>query len=101
VHFVTGGPFGLHDFGTFPGLPSEDLQQHEVIYLIVLGLAAAGIAAMLFFLRANQCRGRHFVRSARIRYWHSATGHGKASRQAKPRSNQQGLRYRDRPERRN
>jgi len=25
------------------------LQQHEVIYLIVLGFAAAGIAAMLFF----------------------------------------------------
>ena len=47
---MTGGPFGLHDFGSFPGLPSEDLQQqHEVIYLIVFGFAAAGIAAMLFF----------------------------------------------------
>jgi ABC-type branched-subunit amino acid transport system permease subunit len=51
VHFVTGGPFGLHDFESFPGLPSEDLQQHEVIYLIVLGFAAAGIAAMLFFCK--------------------------------------------------
>jgi ABC-type branched-subunit amino acid transport system permease subunit len=49
VHFVTGGPFGLHGFGRFAGLPSEDLQQHGVIYLIVLGFAAAGIAAMLFF----------------------------------------------------
>jgi len=29
------------------GLPSEDL--HRVIYLIVFGFAAAGIAAMLFF----------------------------------------------------
>ena len=47
VHFVTGGPFGLHGFGRFAGLPSEDL--HGVIYLIVLGFAAAGIAAMLFF----------------------------------------------------
>ena len=26
--FVTGGPFGLHGFGRFAGLPSEDLQQH-------------------------------------------------------------------------
>ena len=47
VHFVTGGPFGLHGFGRFAGLPSEDL--HRVIYLIVFGFAAAGIAAMLFF----------------------------------------------------
>ena len=47
MHFVTGGPFGLHGFGRFAGLPSEDL--HGVIYLIVLGFAAAGIAAMLFF----------------------------------------------------
>jgi hypothetical protein len=38
VHYVTGGLSG-----------SEDLQQHEVIYLIVLGFAAAGNAAMLFF----------------------------------------------------
>ena len=49
VHFVTDGPFGLHGFGRFAGLPSEDVQQHGVIYLIVLGFAAAGIAAMLFF----------------------------------------------------
>ena|SRR5689334_6899097 len=49
VHFVTDGPFGLHSFGRSAGLPSEDLQQHGVIYLIVLGFAAAGIAAMLFF----------------------------------------------------
>ena len=49
MHTVTGGPFGLHDFGSFPGLPSADLQQHEVIYLIVLGFAAGGNAAMLFF----------------------------------------------------
>ena len=49
MHFVTGGPFGLHGFGRFAGLPSEDLQQHGVIYPIVFGFAAAGIAAMLFF----------------------------------------------------
>jgi len=48
VHFVTGEPFARPDFGSFPGLPRENLQQHEVIYLIVLGSAAAGIAAVLF-----------------------------------------------------
>ena len=42
-------PFWAACFGRFAGLPSEDLQQHAVIYLIVLGFAATGIAAMLFF----------------------------------------------------
>jgi hypothetical protein len=32
---VTGERFALPDFGSFSGLPSDDLQQHEVIYLIV------------------------------------------------------------------
>jgi hypothetical protein len=47
------------------------LQQHEVIYLIVLGFAAAGNAAMLFFCEQTDA-GRHFTRSARIRCWHRA-----------------------------
>jgi branched-subunit amino acid ABC-type transport system permease component len=59
VHFVIGGPFGPNDFGTFPGLPSDDLQQHEVIYLIVLGFVAAGIAAWLFFCEKTNA-GRAF-----------------------------------------
>src|SRR5437764_1253116 len=49
---------------------------------------SGGSAAMLFFC---ECRGRHFTRSAKIRYWHSATRHGDASRQAEPRSSQQCL----------
>jgi branched-chain amino acid transport system permease protein len=44
---VTGGPFGMHDFGTFPGLPTDSLRYNEVLYLIVLGIAAAAIALML------------------------------------------------------
>ena len=40
-------PFWAACFGRFAGLPSEDL--HGVIYLTVLGFAAAGIAAMRFF----------------------------------------------------
>jgi ABC-type branched-subunit amino acid transport system permease subunit len=46
---VTGGPFGLRDFGSFPRLLSEDVQPHEGIHLIVLGFAAAGITTLLFF----------------------------------------------------
>ena len=45
---VTGGPFGMHDFGTLPGLPAAPLAHGEVLYLIVLGVAAAAIALMLF-----------------------------------------------------
>jgi branched-chain amino acid transport system permease protein len=45
---VTGGPFGLHDFGSFPGLPNDALREREMTYLIVLGFVAAGIAVMLY-----------------------------------------------------
>ena len=44
---VTGGPFGMHDFGTLPGLPTALLRYNEALYLIVLGIAAAAIALML------------------------------------------------------
>jgi branched-chain amino acid transport system permease protein len=44
---VTGGPFGMHDFGTLPGLPSDPLRHNEMLYLVVLGIAAAAIALML------------------------------------------------------
>jgi branched-subunit amino acid ABC-type transport system permease component len=44
-------------------LPSEDLQQHEVINLIVLGFAAACIAALLFFCeQANAGRAFRAIR---------------------------------------
>ena len=71
MHYVTGGPFGLHGFGRFAGLPSEDLQQHGVIYLIVLGFAAADIAAMLFFCEESNA-GKAFRAIRRIHYWHRA-----------------------------
>lgn len=45
---ATGGPFGMHDFGTLPGLPAEPLAHSEVLYLIVLAIAAAAIALALF-----------------------------------------------------
>jgi hypothetical protein len=50
-------------------LPSEDL--HGVIYLIVLGFAATGIAAMLFFCEESNA-GKAFRAIRRIHYWHRA-----------------------------
>ncbi|HEY6982369.1 branched-chain amino acid ABC transporter permease [Reyranella sp.] len=44
---MTGGPFGMHDFGTLPGLPTALLRYNETLYLVVLGIAAAAIALML------------------------------------------------------
>ena len=45
---VTGGPFGMHDFGTLPGLPAAPLAYSEVLYIIVLAIASAAIALALF-----------------------------------------------------
>lgn len=56
---VTGGPFGLHDFGSFPGLPTDALKEREAVYLIVLGFAAAGIALMLYLCEETNA-GRAF-----------------------------------------
>lgn len=44
---VTGGPFGMHDYGSFPGLPEASLPRYEAIYLLVLVCAAAAVALML------------------------------------------------------
>jgi hypothetical protein len=51
VHFVTGSSFGLHGFGRFAGLPSEDLQQRSnkvavlgVVPLLLQRLIDYGIA---------------------------------------------------------
>lgn len=44
---LTGGPFGMHDFGTLPGLPADPLRHSETLYLIVLGITAGAIGLML------------------------------------------------------
>ena len=45
---LTGGPFGIHDFRSFPGLPATALGQRQAVYLITLGVAGAAVAAMLW-----------------------------------------------------
>lgn len=55
----TGGSFGIHDFGSFSGLPTQPLERQRAVYLVVLGivLAATGI---LYFLCERTRVGRVF-----------------------------------------
>lgn len=45
---LTGGPFGMYDFGSFGGLPSGNLTQRQAAYAIVLAVAVPAMLAMLF-----------------------------------------------------
>lgn len=51
---LTGGPFGLHDFGSFAGLPTEGLAQRQASYLIVLGTAVPVMLALLWVCRRTR-----------------------------------------------
>ena len=44
---VTGGPFGIYDFGSFTGLPVSGLARARAAYLLVAAVSAVGIALML------------------------------------------------------
>src|SRR5260370_2293868 len=48
---LTGGPFGMHDYGTFTGLPSDPLAQRQDAYVLVAAIALAGLAIMLYLTR--------------------------------------------------
>jgi len=56
---VTGGPFGIYDFGSFPGLPAAPIARGQVTYLLVLAVAAAGVGGMLYVCRRTDA-GRAF-----------------------------------------
>jgi len=43
---VTGGPFGIHDYRTFPGLPAEPLAHRQAAYWVVLTIVAGAVVAM-------------------------------------------------------
>ncbi len=45
---LTGGPFGMHDFGTFGGMPAGNLAQRQAAYSIVLAIAIPALLAMLW-----------------------------------------------------
>ncbi|HJV55225.1 MAG TPA: branched-chain amino acid ABC transporter permease, partial [Methylomirabilota bacterium] len=43
---LTGGPFGMHDFRSFPGLPDGALAHRQVMYLVVVAVVAGAVAVM-------------------------------------------------------
>jgi branched-chain amino acid transport system permease protein len=43
---LTGGPFGIHDFRSFPGLPSGALAYRQAMYLVVVVIVAGSVAVM-------------------------------------------------------
>jgi len=45
---LTGGPFGLHDFGGFDGSPQDPLEAHVHAYRIVLAVALAALGTLWF-----------------------------------------------------
>ncbi len=48
---LTGGAFGMHDYGTFTGLPGDPLAQRQMAYLIVAAVSLAGLAILLYVTR--------------------------------------------------
>ena len=43
---LTGGPFGMHDFRSFPGLPDGALAHRQAMYLVVVAVVVASVAVM-------------------------------------------------------
>jgi branched-chain amino acid transport system permease protein len=56
---LTGGPFGIHDFATFPGLPAGPIVHRQALYLVTLGFAALTTGAMLYLCERTDA-GRAF-----------------------------------------
>ncbi len=48
---LTGGPFGLHDYGSFDGLPADQLAQHQASYAIVLAVTVPVMLALMWLCR--------------------------------------------------
>jgi branched-chain amino acid transport system permease protein len=56
---VTGGPFGIYDFGSFTGLPASGLARARAAYLLVAVIAAVGLGLMLYVCHKTRA-GRGF-----------------------------------------
>jgi branched-chain amino acid transport system permease protein len=56
---LTGGPFGIYDFGTFTGLPARGIPRAQAVYLVVAAIVGAGVGAMLYVCRRTRA-GRAF-----------------------------------------
>ncbi len=51
---LTGGPFGMHDFGSFGGLPADPLGQRQAAYAIVLFVSAGTMLALLWLCNRTE-----------------------------------------------
>jgi branched-chain amino acid transport system permease protein len=56
---VTGGPFGIYDFGSFTGLPATGIPRAQAVYLVVAAIVGTGVGAMLYVCRRTRA-GRAF-----------------------------------------
>jgi branched-chain amino acid transport system permease protein len=56
---VTGGPFGIYDFGSFTGLPATGIPRAQAVYLLVAAIVGVGVGAMLYVCRRTRA-GRAF-----------------------------------------
>jgi len=64
---LTGGPFGIHDFRSFPGLPAGALAYRQAMYGVVVAIVAGSIAAMyLVCERTNAGRAFHAIREDEV-----------------------------------
>src|SRR5438445_10801350 len=43
---LTGGPFGIHDFRSFPGLPAGALVHRQAMYVVVVVIVVVSVAIM-------------------------------------------------------
>jgi len=43
---VTGGPFGIHDFRSLPGLPAGALVHRQAMYVVVVAIVVVSVAVM-------------------------------------------------------
>jgi branched-chain amino acid transport system permease protein len=51
---LTGGAFGMHDFGTFAGLSGDAVHQRQLAYIVVASVSVAGLAILLWITRLTE-----------------------------------------------
>jgi len=64
---LTGGPFGIHDFRSFPGLPAALMAHRQAMYGVVVVIVTVSIAAMyLLCERTNAGKAFRAIREDEV-----------------------------------
>src|SRR5438093_7178889 len=64
---LTGGPFGIHDYRSFSGLPTSALAYRQAMYLVVVLVVAVSLAAMYHVCeRTNAGRAFRAIREDEV-----------------------------------